>query len=242
MLILLCVLPGVPCLFPAFVQYTSKPLFEGTRNQAGAILRLSNRDPPHDISCELADRVERRDLGRLRLGFGGLHGAAGVALRAKPQGDQRKRVDLAGGFDVLRRLELLERVRRALAPRTAGTLRVEESLGDQRVLNLLVPLRSGRRLAVAPCGAHGRFLAGLGRSGLLGGGFLAGGLTGGTGFGRGLGASLSFRDGLLGPDRKRGVRLLAERRFFRRGRGFLLVLGGATGAQAEHNPDEDAEP
>src|ERR1017187_10317126 len=77
----------------------------------------------------LAGRRKRR-----RPGF------RGIVLGAQAQGDQRKRIDLAGALQLLLALKAFEGAAAILIPHAAGLFGFQITLGHQRLLNLLIPL------------------------------------------------------------------------------------------------------
>src|SRR5450759_1622055 len=67
----------------------------------------------------------------------------GIAVRAQAESDQGERVNLAAGFQILLRLELLQGIRGGLIPGPRGVLGLQKPLGCQGTLDLAVTVRRG---------------------------------------------------------------------------------------------------
>ncbi len=101
-------------------------------------------------------------VGRGRRGRQG----RGVSLGAQAERDQRKRIDLAVGIEILFGLEPLQSVGGGRIPTSVGLFGLEVALGGERLLDLAIAVRRGGKLAIAPSGSGafgGRFLAAFGR-------------------------------------------------------------------------------
>ena len=68
------------------------------------------------------------------------------------EGDQRKRIELSGGFQFLLILEAFEGIHGILIPDAGGLFGLEVAAGSQGILNFLVAFRRGHHLAGTPCG------------------------------------------------------------------------------------------
>ena len=82
-----------------------------------------------------------------------------IVLRTQSQGDERKRIDLAGGIQDLLGLKLLQGIGGRCAPGAIGIFRRQVAPGHQGALDLLITIGRGGGLAIAPRGMrNGRFL------------------------------------------------------------------------------------
>lgn len=73
-----------------------------------------------------------------------------VVFRPQSQGNQRKRIDLARGVQVLIRLESLECIGRRIRPLPIGLIGRQIPFSCQCLLDFLIALRSRRQLSASP--------------------------------------------------------------------------------------------
>lgn len=99
---------------------------------------------PHRSILAVLDRALAGHRQGRRTGF------RGIVLGTQSQCDQRKRIDFAGALQLLLALKTLEGIAAILIPHPACLLGFQIALGHQRLLDLLVPLRSWSHLPRPP--------------------------------------------------------------------------------------------